>query len=226
MVAYSTRLTRRTGRRPPDCFVKLRFPNSASLHNIVAFIKSIDPSSPEVFELETHNKWVHVHPVVLAMAACAASKTSQMDGQFKGEIPDILSINYLTRMGLFDFVKLQPPRIIREHEEAGRFIPLTQIRSTSELKNAIANLVPLLHAPAEVADPIKYVFSEMVRNAMEHANSSVGAFVAAQYYAESQRIAIGIADAGIGIYEHMRQFHPVETSKCLSEEFLNHMNHL
>ena len=193
--------------------MKLRFPNSASLHNITAFLRSIDPTNPNTFELETHAKWVHVHPVVLAIAACAAGTVEDNGGDFKGHIPDILSINYLTRMGLFDYVKLRPPRVIREHEEAGRFIPLTQIRTASELKNAIANLVPLLHAPAEVADPIKYVFSEMVRNSIEHASSKVGAFVAAQYYAESQRIAIGIADAGIGIFEHMRQFHTVENSK-------------
>lgn len=116
-------------------------------------------------------------------------------------------------MRLFDHIKLQPPKVIREHEEAGRFFPLTQIRNAAELKDAIANLVPLLHAPAEVADPIKYVFSEMVRNAIEHSSSTVGTFVAAQYYSESQRIAIGIADAGVGIFEHMRQFHDVSNSK-------------
>jgi len=71
------------------------------------------------------------------------------------------------------------------------------------------NLVPLLHAPPQVADQFKYVFSEMVRNVLEHSQSPVGAFVAAQYYAETKRIAIGIADAGIGIYEHLRQFHDV-----------------
>jgi anti-sigma regulatory factor (Ser/Thr protein kinase) len=73
--------------------------------------------------------------------------------------------------------------------------------------------VPLLHAPAEVADPIKYVFSEMVRNVLEHSDSPIGAFVAAQYYAETHRIAIGIADAGIGIFNHMKRFHHVTNSK-------------
>src|ERR1700746_1958826 len=65
--------------------VKLRFPNSASLHNIVAFLRTIDPATPDVFELETHAKWVHVHPVVLAMAACAASTVQENEGAFKGE---------------------------------------------------------------------------------------------------------------------------------------------
>jgi hypothetical protein len=67
----------------------------------------------------------------------------------------------------------------------------------------------LLHAPKEVSDPIKYVFSEIVRNTLEHSGSPVGAFVAAQYYAKSKRIAIGIADAGIGVFQHMKRFHSV-----------------
>ena len=56
-------------------------------------------------------------------------------------------------MKLFDHIQLSPPKQIIEHEEAGRFIPLTQIKTADDLRNAIANLVPLLHAPAEVADP-------------------------------------------------------------------------
>jgi hypothetical protein len=90
---------------------------------------------------------------------------------------------------------------------------VTQIRTTEELRKAIADLVPLLHAAPEVADPIKYVFSEMVRNVLEHSSSPVGAFVAAQYYPETRRIAIGIADAGVGILEHMRRFHRVQSAQ-------------
>src|SRR5450759_3246848 len=46
-----------------------------------------------------------------------------------GEIPNIRSLTYLVRMKLFDFLRLRPPIEIQEHEEAGRFIPLTQIRT-------------------------------------------------------------------------------------------------
>lgn len=85
----------------------------------------------------------------------------------------------------------------------------TQIRTTDDLKTTIANLVPLLHAPAEVADPIRYVFSEMVRNSLEHSQSPVGAFVCAQYFKESGTISIGIADSGIGVRSSMSRSHSV-----------------
>jgi anti-sigma regulatory factor (Ser/Thr protein kinase) len=193
--------------------VKVRLPNSADLRNITAFINSLDCGNTAKFELEMHDKWVGVHPSVLALTACAAELVHSKGGEFVGKIPNIRSLPYLIRMKLFDYVRLEPPTEIKEHEESGRFIPLTQIKNTGELHAAITNLVPLLHASPKVADPIKYVFSEMVRNALEHSASPVGAFVAAQYYPETKRIAIGIADAGIGIYDHIRQFHLAKDSK-------------
>lgn len=189
--------------------VKITLPNSAGLRNIPHFLRSLDVSDPSSFELSLHPKWVAVHPAVLALTACAAQYVKSNGGTITGNIPKIKSLPYLIRMKLFDFIPLKLPTEITEHEESGRFIPLTQIKNTEDLRNAIANLVPLLHAPPQVAEPIKYVFSEMVRNVLEHSRSPVGAFVAAQYYAETKRIAIGIADAGIGIYEHLRQFHDV-----------------
>jgi anti-sigma regulatory factor (Ser/Thr protein kinase) len=192
--------------------MKFYLPNGAHLQNITGFLKRMDPTGLDTFELEMHQRWVFVHPAVLALTACAAELVRVNGGVFSGKIPNVKSLAYPVRMKLFDYVKLTAPFQVVEHEGAGRFIPLTQIKTTEDLRHAIANLVPLFHARPAVADPIKYVFSEMVRNVLEHSKSPVGAFVAAQYYKESGRIAIGIADAGIGILEHMRGFHGVETS--------------
>ncbi|SRR6266436_8054461 len=54
----------------------------------------------------------------------------------------------------------------------------------------------------------------MVRNALEHSRSTVGAFVCAQYYNSTKRIAIGIADAGIGVLSTMSRHHSVKTSRA------------
>jgi anti-sigma regulatory factor (Ser/Thr protein kinase) len=193
--------------------LKLFLPNSANLQNITGLLGSLDLSRPDTLEFSMHPKWVAVHPVVLSMAACLASKVREEGGSVTGKATAVPTLAYLIRMGLFKYLNIDPGMEIKEHEESGRFIPLTQIRNTSELKQAIVNLVPLLHAPPAVADPIKYVFSEMVRNALEHSTSSVGAFVCAQYYSESKRIAIGIADAGIGVFNAMKRHHPVTTSE-------------
>jgi anti-sigma regulatory factor (Ser/Thr protein kinase) len=193
--------------------MRIFLPNSANLQNVTAFLSGLDLSDQSILEFGMHSRWVAVHPVVLAMTAALATKYQESGGKVMGHTTPVPTLNYLIRMGLFKHLGIESGKEITEHEESGRFIPLTQIRNTEELKQAIVNLVPLLHAPPSVADPIKYVFSEMVRNALEHAQSSVGAFVCAQYYRETQRIAIGIADAGIGVYQSMRRFHPVKTSR-------------
>lgn len=114
-------------------------------------------------------------------------------------------------MGLFGALGIDSGVAITEHEASGRFIPLTQIRTADDLKSALTNLVPLLHAPKHVADPIRYVFSELGRNVLEHAASPVGAYVCAQYYHRSNRIAIGIADAGVGIRSTISAHHLAKT---------------
>ena len=193
--------------------MKLFLPNSANLQNITAIFRHMDLSQPEMLEFSMHPSWVAVHPVVLSMTACLATRIRDSGGHVIGEATQVPTINYLMRMRLFDYLGIDPHKEIQEHEEAGRFIPLTQIGSSEELRQSITNLIPLLHAPAAVADPIKYVFSEMVRNVLEHSDSPVGAFVCAQYYRKTKRIAIGIADAGIGILRSMERHHQVHTSR-------------
>lgn len=194
--------------------MKVFLPNSANLQNITGLLSGLDLSNSKTFDFSMHKKWVAVHPVVLAMTACLAEKFREGGGVVTGKAENVPTLAYLIRMGLFKYLGVDPGKSITEHEESGRFIPLTQIQNNDELKQAIVNLVPLLHAPAAVADPIKYVFSEMVRNALEHSQSTVGAFVCAQYYSESKRIAIGIADAGIGVLNTMRQHHDVQSSRA------------
>lgn len=161
-----------------------------------------------------NERWVSVHPAILALTACAGALVRQNGGSVTGNVPQVRSLPYLIRMGLFDFLRLDPGRAIAEHEAAGRFVPLTKIDNNADLHAVITDLVPLLHAPPEVAAPIKYVFSEIVRNALEHARSPVGAVVCAQYFKSSDRISIGIADAGRGVLGSMRQNHPVASSQA------------
>lgn len=193
--------------------MELRLPNSAHLGNIEGFVKTFNPNgSPSELSLEIHDKWVSVHPAVLAMTATAAATIISKGGHVRASVPKIRSLPYLIRMGLFDVLQIDPGMQVTEHEEAGRFIPLTNVKDNKELSDFIVNMIPLLHASPDEAEPIKYVISELVRNALEHAASPVGAFVCAQYFKSTQRLAIGVADSGIGILGSMSRSHPVRTS--------------
>ena len=69
--------------------------------------------------------------------------------------------HYLARMGL---LKLQIPfdGAFVEHEPAGRFIPITQIRSSDELSKFITEMVPLCILNRTVRT-IGYIISELAR---------------------------------------------------------------
>lgn len=190
--------------------VHLHFPNSGHLQNFGGLARNLDLTDRTFLEFTMHPKYVSVHPVALAMAAAAGAIVKQSGGEFCGELTESGgALRYLLRMGLFKFIDLEPPVDVTEHEPAGRFIPLTQIKSAEELSQFIIDIVPLLHASPEEAGPIKYVISELVRNTLEHAISEVGALVCAQYFSSTQRLSVGVADMGVGIKATMSRFHPV-----------------
>ena len=125
--------------------MKIHLPNSAHLQNLGAFVSHYDPADADRLEFSMHDRWVSVHPVALAMAACAGRAVRARGGVPEGTIHQIRALPYLIRMGLFDHLGIDPGREITAHEEAGRFVPLTQVASAPDLRSAITNLVPLLH---------------------------------------------------------------------------------
>lgn len=187
--------------------VKIFVPNSGHLGNIEGFLRHFAPQDQSVLKVTFHDRWVSVHPMVLAMVACAAASAREAGAAVDVEVPAIRSLPYLVRMGLFEHLGADPGLTVTEHESAGRFIPITQITSNDELQQFIVDMIPLLHCEPEESEPSKYVISEMVRNSLEHSASKVGAFVCAQYFKNSNRLAIGIADSGRGIFESMSTFH-------------------
>jgi anti-sigma regulatory factor (Ser/Thr protein kinase) len=182
-------------------------PNSAHLQNLQGFLRKWSAAQPDRLDFSMHDRWVSVHPAVLAMTACAATLVQHNGGAVDGRAEAHRALAYLIRMGLFEFLGIDPEKTIQPHEAAGRFIPLTQISTSRDLSAAITDLVPLLHAEPQEADSIRYVFSELARNALEHSGSPIGAFICAQYYRQTKRVSIGIADAGIGIRRAITKSH-------------------
>lgn len=177
--------------------MRLHLPNSAFLGNIDPFLSGIDFSEPDRLTITANKKWISVHPVVLSMVAALGLKISSK--KVICETLEAKSRHYLERMGLFRFLGLDSGMKIVEHEPAGRFVPLTQIRSSAELTAFVTEVVPLLHLDPVQAEPIRYIISELVRNVLEHAESEIGAILCAQFYPKSNTIRMGIVDIGVGI---------------------------
>lgn len=144
-----------------------------------------------------------IHPMVLSMIAALGIKTNP--SQIECEKLEARSKHYLERMRLFDFLHVASGITMREHEPAGRFVPLTQIKDSNALTKFISEVTPLLHLEPKHAEPIRYIMSELIRNVLEHSLSEYGAIVSAQYYKKSNTVRIGIADTGIGIWKSINQ---------------------
>ncbi len=187
--------------------MKIFFPNSARLQNFDTFLKQYAPNGNACFQVSSHPRYVYVHPAALAMAACAGVLCKSKGLRAEGQVANVASIPYLIRMKLFENLGIEPPRQIISHEEAGRFIPLTQISTSAELSKFLSDIVPLLHTSQTASDAIRYLFGELGRNVIEHSNSPIGSFVCAQYYKETNRVAVGMADAGCGIFSSIRRSH-------------------
>ena len=192
--------------------MKIHLPNSAYLQNLQGFLRQCSGENPERLDFSMHDSWVSVHPAVLAMTACAAALVRHNGGTINGKSEAHPALAYLIRMGLFEFLGIDPGRIIQPRDPAGRFIALTQIRTSADLPATLADLVPLLHAGRLEQDSIRYVFSELGRNALEHSQSPVGAILCAQYYKRTNTVSIGIADAGIGIRRTITHSHQARTA--------------
>jgi hypothetical protein len=188
-------------------------PTNANLHAVRSFVQANDFFRPhgKTATLELHPKWVHVEPVALSMIAAWGAWARRAGYQIKvrnlGKHAD-----YAARMRLFQHLGVDYTRQVREHEEAGRFLPLTQVRARPDVTNVIANISAMLHMqqdPESLA-AVQYCISELLRNVLEHSNSPDGAFVSAHRFAEKgvHRVAIAVADCGQGITSHLSRNHP------------------
>lgn len=119
------------------------------------------------------------------------------------ENPNVLK--YAWRMNLMEFMRINYNPGYQRHEPSGRFIPITKLTTSTELKEFLIDMIPMLHLSADHSNAIKYCFSELIRNVFEHAGSSIPAYACAQYYKKSRKISIGIADCGKGILSSLRR---------------------
>ncbi|MDP1690039.1 MAG: ATP-binding protein [bacterium] len=185
--------------------MRVNLPNSAWLGNLDSFLRKFDPSNSRELNITANKKWISVHPVVLTMIAAIGQTVPK--GNITCEVLEAKSRHYFERMKLFQFLGIDSRITITEHDSSGRFIPLTQIKDSASLTHFITEMIPILHLEPVHAEPLQYIVSELVRNVLEHADSSHGAFVAAQYYPKSNTIRIGISDVGVGISKTIRKSH-------------------
>ena len=188
--------------------MKIHIPYSSWLGNIEGLLRNIDISDNTKLDISFDQKWISIHPVVISIIGALGLEVLRKNPNVEGNIK--LSAhkkmkNQLVKSNLLHLLQMDDQ--VFSSELAGRFIPVTQVKNATRLTEIIQELVPLLHSPPKQADAIKYVMSEMIRNVLEHSNSPDGAILCAQYSKSSNRVSVGIADTGIGLYKALSRFH-------------------
>ena len=118
---------------------------------------------------------------------------------------------YAARMRLFQLLDIDFDPGQQEHEEAGRFLPLTQVSDRRQVGPVIGDISALLHLekdPESLA-AVQYCLSELLRNTLEHSGANSGAFVCAHRFTKKRphRVSIAVADCGQGISSHLGRVH-------------------
>jgi len=191
---------------------KLTVPNSATLHQFKGFVDQpaafADDAGPAI--LEFHPNWAHMEPLALSMIAAWGAWCRRHGKRI--EPRNLARMQYAARMKLFEHLEVDyhPKQV--EHEEAGRFLPITRILRREHIGPVIGDVSALLHLdddPESLA-AVQYCASELLRNVLEHSGSPDGAFVCAHRFtdAEPHRVSIAVADCGQGISAHLSRVHP------------------
>jgi hypothetical protein len=193
---------------------KFTIPTDISLHTAHNFFetnKSLFDLNGGKAILEFNSGWMHLEPMALSMIAAWGAWCKQnglaITLENLGKRAD-----YAARMKLFEMLQIPYEGKITEHEEAGRFMPLRNVKTGADVRSVIADVSALLHLNEDVESlaAVQYCLSELMRNVLEHSMSEDGAFVCAHNYSEREphRITLAVADCGIGIREHLSYRYP------------------
>lgn len=186
----------------------LYIPNSIALRNFDSiFTNNNFDFSDKNTDIRFHQNYVAMHPIGLAFYAALGDYFRLKDISTTAAINyEIRSIPFLQRMGLFRALGYGDPLETTNHEESGRFIPLRRITNGDELSALMKDIDPILHTDRNTSRTVKHVFSELLRNVIEHSRSKVGGHVCATYNRKKKKISIGISDCGQGILNGMRGY--------------------
>lgn len=184
--------------------------NIHAAHHLFTINRPFEDDGDEAL-LVLHPRWVHVEPLALSMIAAWGAWCRRRGYSIR---VDNLGKHaaYAARMRLFQHLGIDfDPRLI-EREEAGRFLPLTQVHNRADVTAVIANISAMLHLeqdPESLA-AVQYSISELLRNVLEHSSSQDGAFVSAHRYTQTEphRVTISVADCGQGIKSHLSHKYP------------------
>ena len=109
---------------------------------------------------------------------------------------------YAQRIDFYNILGLFTDEKFSRHDSNGRFCEIKEIDENNS-SNIVSNMIKVVQKKCTVSDELigclNYCWYEVVGNIIEHAESPVNGYVAAQYYPSDEVIRVVILDCGIGI---------------------------
>lgn len=193
--------------------IRIELPTNCTLHASQSFLQGIDyfGADDTAAELVFHPRWMHLEPYALAMLAAWGEWCNEKNLPITARNLGA-SADFAWRMRLFDHVKIPYSPQRAQHEEAGRFLPLTMVTSSADVRSVMADISALLHLDKDEDEltAVQFCVSELIRNAIEHSGNRKAIVCAHNYSAgKPKRITIAVADTGMGIRAHLGRARPI-----------------
>ncbi len=211
-----------------------RLPSRVYLYTIgevVAIYRDIISSGEDTIEIDA-SRVEYIDPFGLCMLAAVVNKLGEADIsiRIRGVDPDVFE--YLRRMDFLRQCRMdaKPSRPGARRDLSDRLVEVHRITDRREIDRSAARLaravigritdIRLDDTPDEmsgksevdqVEHPLRYVFNELIENALTHGRGKgfnrASAWVAAQYYPSSGKMRLAVVDDGCGFLESLRE-HP------------------
>lgn len=211
-----------------------RLPSRVYLYTIgdvIAIYRNIISAGEDAVEIDA-GEVEYIDPLGLCVLAAVVNKLNEADISIsiRGVDPNVFE--YLRRM---DFLKqcrmgTKPSRVGARKNLTDRLVEVHRITDRREIDRSAARLaraiiggiteIRLDDTPDEmsgkseidqVEHPLRYVFNELIENALTHGRgkgfNKASAWVAAQYYPSSGKMRLAVVDDGCGFLESLRD-HP------------------
>ncbi len=148
-----------------------------------------------------------IKPYHLAVLAAKMITTDQTIRMPNGDLE-----HYAARMHLWQVLGQEPPVLMNEHRETGRFQPLTSIRSDHDVPQIADQIIELFRpicADDMTRDSIYSLAVEILGNCVAHAQVGMESipygFVCGQVWRRARRAQIAVIDSGIGIRQTLQR---------------------
>jgi anti-sigma regulatory factor (Ser/Thr protein kinase) len=115
--------------------------------------------------------------------------------------------DYMCRVGFLELLGIAAPPCSKDG--ADRMTELTRIQSSSEIPQFTNRVMELLDiGDPEIEGAVKYSLVELLRNVVQHSQSSIGGVAMAQYYPKTGLVELVVGDAGVGIRKTLEAKYP------------------